>query len=158
MKITSRSPIDEPPSRVMEVLASETFIVASETARGALSCRYEEVEDGEDRRVFDVTTTEYKHGMTGVDRSQTEEATTRYTWERAAHVARWVYQPAHFAERFRIAGVYRAVPAGGGCELHSEVEIDVEIPLMGKRIAKMIAKEFEAATPRFVEILRKHLV
>jgi hypothetical protein len=52
--------------------------------------------------------------------------------------------------------VYRLRADGAATSLEHEVQIAVDIPLIGGQIAKLAAKEFQGGLPRYDDILRRH--
>jgi hypothetical protein len=59
---------------------------------------------------------------------------------------------------FSLGGVYTLAPLGDDqTKFTHEVTIEVKIPIIGKQIAKLIAKEFEARDDRYERVWKKYL-
>jgi hypothetical protein len=54
-----------------------------------------------------------------------------------------------------VAGLYRLSPSSGGTQVVHDISIDVHVPLLGGKIAKLIAREFDEAAGRFERLLRR---
>ncbi len=77
--------------------------------------------------------------------SYTEEG----TWRRQDGVYRYRTRTSMAAERIRISGSVRALPAGAGrCERTIEVDIDVALPLVGGQLERFVGEQLRASFDR----------
>lgn len=157
MKLVRSFVVDAPPERVGAALCSEAFNVAAERERPeVLSSRFEVLERGEDSLLFELRSTEYKRKKTGgLDRSGTVESVTRHTWSEPEQTLSWEYRGAG-SRWVTVAGVYRLTPSGAATHVLHDITIEVHVPLLGGAIAKLIAREFDAAADRFQRLLTRH--
>ena len=84
------------------------------------------------------------------------ESVTCNTYSSRDNALSWVYQGVG-SRWVSVSGVYRLSPTTGGTRVVHDITIEVNIPLIGGRIAKMISGEFDAAAERFERLLRHHL-
>lgn len=156
MKIRHEFEIPAPPERVAEVLCSEQYAVERGKLReGVVSTRHERL-PGEDGRVaFDVHNEEYRRTMRGkIDRSGTNTSVIHNRWDPAAGVLSWTFgTPGE--KKYDVSGAYRLQAAGAGTRLTYELEIGVHVPLVGGKIARMVAAEIEAGLPATMDLLRR---
>jgi len=145
--------------RVTEVLCSEAFNVALEMGRaGVVSTKFEVIESDERRQVFMLRTVEYgRNKLGGIDRGSTLGSTNRTVFDRRSGKLNWVYASDSGPARIKLSGEYRLSAGDGGTRVEHELSIEVDVPLIGGQIAKIVAKECKADFPRFDECLRKHL-
>ncbi len=134
------SPVDD----VEELLCSERFNVEIQQGReDVVEARYEPRGDDDAERRWDMHVTCFGRKLTGgFDRSRTEQSVTRYRFERETRALHWRHIGQH-AERVDVHGVTRLVPDGDGSRIEREVTIRVNIPLIGKGIARIVEAEFE---------------
>ena len=158
MKLVKSFDVDAPPEQVGQVLCSEAFNVAAERDRDeVLDARHVLLEERGGDLVFEVRSTEYKRKKTGgIDRSGTVESKIRNTYDARARTLSWVYEGAG-SRWVSVTGIYRLTPTERGTHVIHDISIEVNIPLIGGRIAKMISGEFDAATRRFERLLRDQL-
>ncbi len=139
---------------LLRVLTDSDFQVAREKSNGALECTVQTVPAASGTLVLKVGTVEYARGVTGIDRSKTERATSTYTWNLAAREASWTYVGAQ-GERARVWGKIRIVPAGATCSVSEEFNVEIKIPLLGGQIEKMVIAEVEKVWARYEGVVRE---
>lgn len=156
MKISDTFQLSYPAEEVARVLHSEAFHVDLEQGReGVVSTAFQPIAEQGERVEFEMHSVEYKRTKTGrIDRSTTETNVIRYTFDGAARTLRWRFGG---SERFKLSGVYQYAPAGERTRVEHEITIDITLPLIGRQIAKFVAKEFQKEFPRYRRTMEKHL-
>ena len=131
------------PERVAELLCSEAFNVGVQCDREeVIDARFEAMGDTDRERTFVLHMTSYKHTKTGkLDRSTTEKSKTDYRFDKRQQVLHWRYVGEE--KRVEIDGTSKIMPDGRGTRLERQVNISVNIPLIGKPIAKLIESGFK---------------
>ena len=160
MKVVRTLRLDAPRDRVASALCCEAFNVETERRReGVVSTRFELLEETDARVVFELHTIEYKRNKLGrLDKSATFPSVTHSVHEVAAHELRWKYIAGDgMAKRIKLSGIYSLRAEDAGTLLSHEIEVEVDIPLIGGRIAKLMAKELDATMPLIEAALRRHL-
>lgn len=159
MKVTQSFSLPYPIEKVAEVMMDPGFNVALEELReGVVSTEFRMVRDGETEKVFELRTKEYKRTMTGgIDRSTTVESTTTSRYDPKNRRLSWDYK-GEGGGMVRLSGVYGLRPRGeAATDFTHEVTIEVAIPILGKQIAKLIAKQFETRDDRYEKLWKKFL-
>jgi len=144
---------DIPPDEVLELLIHPDFQVVRMKALGSLEARVEEKSRTDDRLVFDVHTVDYARGITGVDRSKTENNKTVYEWELKARRATWTYH-GESGTMARVWGGLRIEPHGDGSKLVNEFNVEIKVPLIGGKIEKKVIKEVAKSWPKYEKAIR----
>jgi carbon monoxide dehydrogenase subunit G len=162
MQIRDSFTVAAPPDRVARTLAGEAYNLEAARMRDEVTgAEYRLLEETGAEVRFQVVMTEYKRTMTGgIDRSGTTRTTLHNRWHAPDGTLTWRYegsgeQPG--ADRVRIGGAYRLSPEGTGTRVTHEVTVEVNIPLLGGRIARFVAKEFEASFERDRRLLERHV-
>jgi hypothetical protein len=144
--------------RVGRALCSEGYSVEGATMREDVESATHAVIRGDlaGRLEYEVRYMEYARTTTGkIDRSKTVHALTRSVWDGGAQTLRWTYTT-ETSERFRMEGLYRLSARGEETHVDYQVTIDVRVPLIGGKIAKMVAKGYEESLPRIKALLTDH--
>ncbi len=159
MKVSHTSTHAAPMDRVVQALCGEPFNVACERRReGVIATTYHPVERTDQRVVFEMHTQEYKRTKTGgLDRSETTDTILRFEYSAARNGLTWTYRNARGGGRLKLGGTYTLAPAGDGVRLTHEVEVEVDIPLVGKKISQFVAKQFEKELPHYDRLLAEQL-
>ena len=160
MKIKDTFTVAATAHKVEQVMLSEEYNLESETMReGVVSSEYKVKQQGGDRTVFEMRTTEYKRSKTGgLDKSGTTNTILTFTYQKRDRELKWIYGNASGSSRLELSGIYRISPEGEQTRVEHEVEINVRIPLLGGTISKVIAREFKGTFPGHQALLRKSLV
>ncbi len=158
MNVTHRCRIEAPVEKVAEALVSEAYNLEAERGReGVVSTAWREIERNEHKVVFELRTTEYQRTKTGgLDKSGTFVSITTSDLDRARNVLTWTWRKESGVSRLKLSGTYRLRADGASTSLEHEVQIEVNIPLIGGQIAKVAAKAFETGLTRYDDILRRH--
>lgn len=145
------------PDRALEILSSEAFeIEQNESQEGNKSCRVVPKSKDDARLTYTLETVEYGRGLTGVDRSKTNETTTEVTWDLNKRESSWVYtgtQPG----RVKVWGGTAITPQGDGCKIRSTLNVEIKIPLVGRKIEDAVIKGTDQHWPEFERLVRKHV-
>jgi hypothetical protein len=143
--------------RVARALCSEAYsIEGAEMREDVVSATHRVISEDESRVEYEVSYVEYARTKTGgIDRSETVNARTRSVLDRETWTLRWTYSN-DANERFKLNGLYRLTPQGEATHVDYRVTIDVRIPLLGNKIAKMVAKGYEESLPKLQARLTKH--
>lgn len=146
--------VDVEPDVLVEILNSEEYHVARERSKGALEVRFESRDRSEDRHIFEVHTVVHAKGLTGVDRSKTENQKLRYVWDLMARKGSWTFTSAH-GERVKVWGNVQVEQDGQGSRLVNDFNIDVRIPLVGGQIEKKVMSEVEKGWVGYEKAVRE---
>ncbi len=136
--------LDYPVDDVIELLCSEAFCLEASRAREeVVDARYAVLADDERTLRFQLGETTYKRTRTGgLDRSATEDSRVVYTLDRSARTLTWQYEGGE-SERVQVGGETRFHAEGEHrCRIERQVDIQVQIPIIGKGIEKLIEGEF----------------
>lgn len=141
--------------KVAEALIDPEFNVTREKLReGVIECKFKMIDDGDNIKLFELLSTEYKRKKTGgLDKSGSVETVTKCRYDVRNRSLYWAY----FGEGGKILklnGVYRLTPRNEKTYLQHDVSIEVNIPIVGKHIAKLIARDFEKPN----EAYKKHML
>ena len=141
-KLQTDAQMDKNPEKVSALLCSEDFLVAvHKQSEEVIDADYSLIEQTDDRTVFEIAVTEYKHHKNGdIDKSGTNTNVAEYCWERSKQIL-----SIHYAGsgRILIDGIYRLQPGATGTRLSYEATIDVKIPVVGERIANGIKESMQ---------------
>ena len=144
------------PDRALEILSSESFeIEQNESQEGNKSCSYIAGAKDDARVSYTLETIEYGRGLTGVDRSKTNETTTEVTWDLKKRESSWTYtgtQPG----RVKVWGGTTITAEGDGCRVRSRLSVEIKIPLVGRKIEDAVIKGTDKHWPEFERLVRKH--
>ncbi len=160
MKVVWNLHLRAPAERVFATLCTEAFNVDVESKReGVVSTSFRQIAEG-DRAVFELHTVEYARTKLGkLDRSTSFESVTRSEVDTANRTLAWAYRGGESkAKRFKLSGVYKVANDGEGTKLTHEVTIEVDIPVVGEQIAKLMSKEIDGTMPLIEAALGRHMV
>jgi len=78
----------------------------------------------------------------------THRSTLHMAWDPTSHVCRWWRQDHTHGDRVRTEGTMRLVDrAAGICAVEEEGEIEIKLPILGKKIARKLAAALERRQP-----------
>jgi hypothetical protein len=159
MIVSHNQLIPAPLDRVAAVLCDEAYNVEVEQGReGVVSASFEQQQRDDEQVRFVLRSVEYARKKTGgLDRSKRENSSTSSCYRVADRVLTWEYRAANGDKRFVLRGTYRLSPEGEQTRMVHEVQVEVRIPLIGRQIAKFIAKSFEKDVPRYQTAMRRRL-
>ena len=152
MKLQQTFFIAAAPKKVMNVMRDSNLIEEDEKGREALSVEVKDLKKTKAEHIYEVHTVNYARGVTGIDRSKTENNKTTMTWDLKKNTATWVFSGggAH-ADKAKVSGGTILSKQGEGTEVELFVDIDISVPLVGKKIAAMVAKGFKTEWPKYIE-------
>ncbi len=144
MAITFRmsNRIDAPLEAVLEkfIDPEEQEVVARHFGSDVARC---ERTDGAAGPHIELYTEEPDRKMGGTNRS-----TLYLDWDLAARRCTWRREDHGYGKRFRMSGEMVLEPAGeGACTMNERGEIEIDYPILGKKIAKKIAAALERKHP-----------
>jgi hypothetical protein len=148
------SSFEFPADRLLAVLTSPDFQVAREKNNGAVEARVVEIERSPAKLVFEVHTTEYAKGITGVDKTKTEKAVSRYEYDLPKMEGRWTYKGAH-ADKVVVWGQIKVGAAGKASSMDADFNVEVKVPLIGGKIESAVATEAEKTWPSYENLIRE---
>jgi hypothetical protein len=159
MKVTHTSSITAPLERVVEALCGEGYNVESERMReGVISTEYRLISRDDQSIVFEMHTDEYARKKTGgLDTSRQVKTILKNEYLASNRTLSWRYQNARGPGRLRLGGVQRLTPQGETIRMEHTVEVELDIPLIGGKIATFIARAFQKELPNYDRVLRKHV-
>jgi hypothetical protein len=140
-----------PPDLIMKVISYPEFQAENFKAQGNPDAKVIEKERTDSKLLLVADVTEYAKGVTGIDKSKTEQSTTSYQWDLRARKATWTYQSAH--SQVKVWGAIRIEASGAGASLTEEFNVEVKVPLLGGKIEKMILKEADAYWPKYEKLV-----
>jgi len=144
------------PDQVMNAIRNPATIEDSERSRDALQVRVTDLRRTDDTHEYEIMTVTYSRGVTGIDKSKTDENHTRVTWDLKTRRGTWVWRGPH-GPKVKVSGSYDLRPDGEGTRMDLAVEIDVSIPLVGRVVEGKVRDAFEEHWPGYVDIVRKHV-
>lgn len=142
------------PELVMKVISNPEFQEENFKAQGHPAAKVVERSRTDTKLVLHAEITEYAKGVTGIDKSKTEQTSTTYDWDLVGKKATWTYQSPH--SQVRVWGAIKIVPNGGGTALTEDFNVEVKIPLLGGKIEKMILKEVDAFWTRYEKLVTEY--
>jgi hypothetical protein len=159
MKVTQTFALPHPIERVAAVMIDPEFNVALEKLReGVVSSEFKMLRDGDTEKVFELRSREHKRTMTGgIDRSATVESVTTSRFDVARRRLTWDYR-GEGGKMMRLGGVYSLAARGESETVFThDVSIEVSVPILGKQIAKLIARQFETRDDRYERLWKEFL-
>jgi hypothetical protein len=158
MKIVRKIPLEAPLDKALEALSCEGYNLEREKGRPeVVSTEFHVLEKTAERIVFELRTTEYKRTMTGaIDKGGTAKSVTRSTWNARDRTLTWVYEGGAAPLKMALSGIYRFEAQGDRTTLTHEITVEVKVPLIGEKIAKIAGREFEKSADGYEPILKRY--
>jgi len=147
---------DASPERFLELMIDPGFQVAREKVQAAKDAEVVELERTDSKLRYEVRTTEYGKGLTGVDKSKTEQTLSVYEWDLDNKTASWTWS-GPYGKKVKVWGHLAIRPVGTGVQLDSDFNVDVKIPLIGGKIEKAVIKETEKGWGRYENVIKEWL-
>lgn len=143
------------PDRALEVLSSAEFEVEQQASQdGNQSCEVVPRSKDDARIEYQLKTVEYAKGITGLDRSKTIDTTTVVEWDCKQRSSSWVYSGPH-DKRVRVWGGTTITAEGDGCRIRTRLEVEIKIPLIGRKIEDLVIRGTDQHWPNYERIVRK---
>jgi hypothetical protein len=111
-----------------------------------------EIEQTETVRRFEVHATEYAKGLTGIDRSKTEQSVGSYTCDLVHRTVTWNYVGPQ-GKRVKVWGDMAVTETSRGARVKQNFNVDIRIPLVGGKIEKLVAKKAAELWPRYENLV-----
>ena len=151
MKVEKSFTINAPADKVLEVITSKKLIEEDEKARQALSVEVKDVKKTDAEHVYEVHTETYARGMTGIDKSKTENNVVTAQWNLKSRTCHWEWKGGgDYSDKVTVLGTNTIVEKGGATSLVLTVDIEVAVPIVGKKISKKVGEAFQANWPKYV--------
>ena len=156
MALTHTMTVPAAPQAVADLLCSERYCLENQRSRDdVVDCSYEPVDDTDEALKFNVHTVHYKRKKTGkLDRSATENSTTEYRYDKGRMEIFWQHV-GDAGSRVNVNGTTRVVPAGSSTRIDRVVTIDINIPVIGRGISKLVEKEFRKGFGRMEQVIHR---
>jgi len=148
--------LDLPPDGTVELMTDEDFLIAKEKAQDALDVQYREISRTEKALEYELVIKQYARGIRGIDRSKTQTSRTVFKWDLVARRCRWDYIDPDHADRVDVHGTSEVFAEGEGSRIEDEFSANVSIPLLGKKIAKLIISEVQKGWDKYDRVLRQY--
>lgn len=103
-------------------------------------------------RRFEIHTTEYAKGLTGVDKSKTEQSVSYYTCDLKQRTVKWEYHGSQ-GKRAKVWGDMAVTETAKGARVKQNFNVDIKIPLLGGKIEKMVAQKTAEFWPRYEKLV-----
>ncbi|PKN46241.1 MAG: hypothetical protein CVU59_06620 [Deltaproteobacteria bacterium HGW-Deltaproteobacteria-17] len=137
------------PDRLLAVLTNPEFEVAKQKdVSGALDANVKETKRTDAELGYEIHSTEYAKGMTGVDKSKTESILIKTRWNLKERHAEWTWEGPQ-GKKVIVSGSMHIKPQGDHSSLVSTLDVEVKIPLVGGQVEKMVIKEIDKSWPKF---------
>jgi len=92
------------------------------------------------------------------DKSKTERAILRESWNIDKFECDWSYTLEEtFSDKVKVTGHKRILDRSDKCQYMDEVNVEVNIPVIGGMIAQTVVSHLEKGTPRLIEWINKKL-
>lgn len=159
MKLEKTFYIDANHRDIAQVLCSDAFNVEAERIRRetVLSTRFELLEQSDQRTRFEMHSMENDRNKRGkIDRSRVVPTVTRFEWTPDNRTMCWTYDGVGrgFLD---ISGSFRLTPAGNGTRVTHRIDVDVNVPFIGRLIAGVVSGVFKESFPAQDALLRAHV-
>lgn len=110
---------------------------------GASAVQCKRVEDTERSVRIELTSEDPARKGGGTHRS-----TLHMAWDPTSHVCRWRREDHTHGDRVRTGGTMRLIDQlDGSCSVEEEGEIEIKLPILGKKIARKIAAALQKRQP-----------
>jgi carbon monoxide dehydrogenase subunit G len=150
--------VDAPVDKVMDVMRDPALIAKNEKSRDAVSVEVKDLKKTDKEHLFDIQTVNYVRGLTGLDKSKTEKNKIAVRWNLRDAVCQWKWEGGGgHAEKTDITGIDRLVAKGDGTEVILSVSINIGVPFLGRQLSKTVAREFQKAWPKYIELVSQWL-
>ena len=145
------------PDEALALLSSAEFEIRQTAGQdGNQSCKVVEKSRDENTLVYELQTVEYAKGITGIDRTSTINTTTLVTWDLKRRSSRWEYSGPH-GKRAKVSGGTQITAAGDGSHVRTQLDVEIKVPLIGRKIEDMVIKGTEKHWPTYEKLVRAGL-
>lgn len=138
------------PDRLLAVLTNPEFEVEKQkNISKALDASVKELKRNDAELVYEIHSTEYAKGMTGLDKSKTEAVVIKTRWNLKERHAEWTWEGSQYGKKVSVSGTISIRPQGEHCQLVSTMDVEIKIPLMGGVAEKKTLQSIEATWHKF---------
>ncbi len=138
------------PDKLLAVLTDPGFEVAKQKdVSGALDASVKEQKRNDAELVYEVHSTEYAKGMTGLDKSKTEAVVIKTRWNLKERHAEWTWEGSQYGKKVIVSGTITIKPQGEHSHLVSTMDVEIKIPLVGGVAEKKTIQTIDHTWPRF---------
>lgn len=156
MRLEQTFTVKAPVEKVMNAMRDPELIAADAATRDTKKTEVKDIECTDQRHVFEIHSDDYVRGLKGVDKSKTEHNVATNTWDLVNQRNSWVWKGGgDMSAMANITGGSNLQGQDGSTTLTMYVEIDIPVPVIGKKIAKKVAAGFEKAWPEYMARLEK---
>ncbi len=137
------------PDKLLAVLTNPEFEVAKQKdVSGALDASVKETKRTDSELAYEIHSTEYAKGMTGLDKSKTESIVIKTRWNLKERHAEWTWEGPH-GKKVAVSGSMHIKAQGEHSFLLSTLDVEVKFPLVGGQVEKMVVKEIDKTWGKF---------
>ena len=140
------------PDKLYGVITSGDFHKARSALLDNPKTEIKEISETDDVRKFEVHATEYAKGITGVDKSKTEQSVGYYTCYKKKRTVEWNYIGAQ-GKRAKVWGDMAVVETSKGARVTQNFNVDIKIPLLGGKIEKIVSEKTAEFWPRYEKLV-----
>jgi hypothetical protein len=138
------------PERLLAVLTNPEFEVAKQKdVSGALDANVKETKRTDTELHYDIHSTEYAKGMTGLDKSKTESVVIKTRWNLKERHAEWTWEGSQYGKKVSVSGTITIKPQGDHSQLISTMDVEIKIPLVGGVAEKKTLSTIDSTWPKF---------
>lgn len=156
MKIEQTFTIDAPLDKVLTAMRDPALIEEDAKSRNCVSMKIIDVKKTADTHVFEMHSVDYAVGLTGIDKKKTENNTNYVEWDLKKGVSTWKWKGGNeMSNKAKITGGTTLAAQGKSTAVTMWVDIEVPIPIVGKKVSEMVGKNFKAEWPKYMERLTR---
>ena len=142
--------------KLFEVISSIKFEEEKNIkVNGSLKCNVKELSKDDSKMEIESVTTDYERGITGINKNKTEESTYRYVWNLKDKSCTWTMSHP-MGKKVNISGTMKVSGSDDNSVLHNTLSIEIKVPLLGKKIEKMVLKEIEAGWSNYDKLVKEY--
>lgn len=157
-KTSTRTTVFEAsPEKLLEVLTSGEFQEEQRKLDDAVvDAKFVEITRSDSRLVFELRSTEYERGMTGLNKKKTVQSATRVDWDLERRESTWTYSSPSYSF-FKLSGAHRIEPDNDKARLVSDTTVVVKMPLVGKKVEGMIIDGMGKGRAKYDDLVRSYI-
>ena len=148
---------DATAEKLLGVLTDADFQVAQrKNDKAVVDAEFHEVSRTDTRLDFEVRATEYERGLTGINKNKTLKSVTKVNWDLRKMSGGWVYSQ-EGQTRLKLSGSHKIEAAGDKARYISGFDVEVKVPLVGKKIEKAILEGMAKGRDGYDNLVRDYL-
>jgi len=153
-KLEQTFTIPASPDAVVKAITNPKLIEESELSRGALKVKVTDLSKTDDKHVYEVMTVTYSRGVTGVDKSKTDENHNKIEWDLKARKGKWNWRGPH-GEKVKVSGGYEVSAKGSESNLKLFMQIECSIMMVGGVVEKKVKEGFQEGWPKYAKLVER---